>query len=169
MSFLVYLYQMSNGVPSRADRCSRHRASSSISTPRIIRRASFINRLLPSLGNTFMSAPAPRACAGTRSQAGAALVSSCVFVALTASVRPAASQPPTSPAAIDLTAPAVRTDTPPALDGNVIDDPAWSKAPVISGFWQTTPSEGAPASEQTEVRVMSRPEHALYRGRRFRP
>jgi hypothetical protein len=40
------------------------------------------------------------------------------------------------------------------LDGNVLDDPAWTGAPVVSGFWQTTPQEGAPASENTEVRLL---------------
>jgi hypothetical protein len=53
-----------------------------------------------------------------------------------------------------LEAAAVRTRTPPELDGNVQDDPAWAGAPVISGFWQTTPNEGAPASERTEVRFV---------------
>jgi hypothetical protein len=51
------------------------------------------------------------------------------------------------------TAQAVRVNVRPNLDGNVLEDPAWSQVPVIAGFWQTTPSEGAPASEKTEVRV----------------
>jgi hypothetical protein len=77
-----------------------------------------------------------------------------VCLALFASVCPAASQPPTAPATVDRTAAAVRADKPPTLDGNVVDDLSWGKAPVISEFWQTTPNEGAPASEQTEVRLM---------------
>src|SRR5688572_25485769 len=47
-----------------------------------------------------------------------------------------------------------RTTTPPVVDGNVLDDPSWSAARIISGFWQTTPDEGQPASENTEVRVL---------------
>ncbi len=41
----------------------------------------------------------------------------------------------------------------PTLDGNVIDDPAWRGAPVMSRFWQVRPIEGAPASQKTEVFV----------------
>ena len=41
----------------------------------------------------------------------------------------------------------------PTLDGNVLTDPAWASAPTVSGFWQTTPNEGQPATEETEVRV----------------
>ena len=41
----------------------------------------------------------------------------------------------------------------PKLDGNVIDDPAWRGAPVMSNFWQVRPIEGAPASQKTEVFV----------------
>jgi len=47
-----------------------------------------------------------------------------------------------------------RIETPPALDGSVLDDPAWQAAPPISDFWQTTPIEGAAASERTEVRIL---------------
>ena len=42
---------------------------------------------------------------------------------------------------------------PPKLDGNVIDDPAWRGAPVMSKFRQVRPIEGAPASQRTEVFV----------------
>src|SRR5262249_26631732 len=40
------------------------------------------------------------------------------------------------------------------LDG-VLDEPAWSRAPPIGPLWQSDPSEGAPASEGTEVRLLS--------------
>jgi hypothetical protein len=60
----------------------------------------------------------------------------------------------TPPVGRDLEAEAARTELRPVLDGNVLDDPAWADAPVISGFWQTTPNEGAPATEHTEVRVI---------------
>jgi hypothetical protein len=43
--------------------------------------------------------------------------------------------------------------TGPTIDGR-LDDAAWSVAPVITGFVQRVPDEGAPASERTEVRVL---------------
>ena len=49
---------------------------------------------------------------------------------------------------------AVRADAAPLLDGNVLDDPAWDGAPPATGFRQTAPDEGQPASERTEVRVV---------------
>ena len=42
----------------------------------------------------------------------------------------------------------------PALDGNVLDDPAWAAAAPASGFRQTAPDEGQPATERTEVRII---------------
>lgn len=39
------------------------------------------------------------------------------------------------------------------LDG-VLDEAAWAEAPVLTGFRQREPQEGAPASEETEVRVL---------------
>ena len=42
----------------------------------------------------------------------------------------------------------------PTLDGDVLGDPAWSAATPITGFVQELPIEGAPVSEQTEVRVI---------------
>ena len=49
---------------------------------------------------------------------------------------------------------AVRVEAPPLLDGNVLGDPAWDGAPPATGFRQTAPDEGQPASERTEVRVV---------------
>jgi hypothetical protein len=46
---------------------------------------------------------------------------------------------------------AVRLAAPPTLDGEVGGDPAWHGVPPATGFRQTTPDEGAPASERTEV------------------
>ena len=40
------------------------------------------------------------------------------------------------------------------MDGNVRDDPAWAGVPSATGFVQTAPDEGQPASERTEVRVV---------------
>ncbi len=49
---------------------------------------------------------------------------------------------------------AMRVAEAPVLDGNVMDDPVWQQAPLVNSFWQTTPVEGAPATEDTEVRVI---------------
>ncbi len=42
----------------------------------------------------------------------------------------------------------------PEVDGEILGDPVWAAAPVLTGFWQTRPVEGAAASERTEVRVV---------------
>jgi hypothetical protein len=65
------------------------------------------------------------------------------------SLQQAASSPIGKP-----TAQAVRVQEGPVLDGNVLDEPAWQQAPVITGFWQEQPDEGQPASENTEVRII---------------
>ena len=49
---------------------------------------------------------------------------------------------------------AVRVEEPPILDGNVLEDPAWNNVSVATGFRQTMPDQGQPASERTEVRVV---------------
>jgi hypothetical protein len=48
---------------------------------------------------------------------------------------------------------AVRTTTPPKIDGK-LDDAEWQAAPVINSFTQRDPREGAPASHPTSVRVL---------------
>jgi hypothetical protein len=48
---------------------------------------------------------------------------------------------------------ATRAASPIRLDG-VLDEEAWSTAPVATGFVQSEPREGEPASEQTEVRIL---------------
>ena len=48
---------------------------------------------------------------------------------------------------------AVRVTRPPAIDGR-LDDEAWRAAPAHSGFLQSTPAEGAPATQPTEVRIV---------------
>ena len=50
----------------------------------------------------------------------------------------------------------------PRMDG-VLDDLVWARAPILTGFRQREPSEGAPATEQTEVRLVYDDE-ALYIG-----
>lgn len=52
------------------------------------------------------------------------------------------------------TAVAQRVAEPPTLDGDVLGEQVWSLAVPVSGFWQTAPDEGQPASEQTEVRIV---------------
>ena len=49
---------------------------------------------------------------------------------------------------------AVKITQPPRLDGLVAGDAAWEAAPAGSDFRQVAPSEGAPMSERTEVRVV---------------
>ena len=41
----------------------------------------------------------------------------------------------------------------PIIDGQVLDDPVWTAIAPVAGFTQTTPDEGQPASERTEVRI----------------
>ncbi|MFP6572632.1 MAG: hypothetical protein VB674_08480, partial [Vicinamibacterales bacterium] len=48
---------------------------------------------------------------------------------------------------------AVQVDTPPVMDGLVLEDSAWGTATPATGFVQSTPNEGESASEKTEVRV----------------
>ncbi|MEX1054731.1 MAG: hypothetical protein WED81_01795, partial [Rhodothermales bacterium] len=52
---------------------------------------------------------------------------------------------------------AVPATVPPVLDGEVLLDEAWKEAQAVTGFWQITPNEGEPASEQTEVRLIYTP------------
>ncbi|HNV01926.1 MAG TPA: DUF5916 domain-containing protein [Vicinamibacterales bacterium] len=47
---------------------------------------------------------------------------------------------------------AVRADAPPTIDGR-LDDPVWARAVPVSGFLQRDPQEGAPATEETSVRI----------------
>ncbi|MCB9848201.1 MAG: carbohydrate binding family 9 domain-containing protein [Phycisphaeraceae bacterium] len=47
----------------------------------------------------------------------------------------------------------LRTDAPPLIDG-VLDDEVWAEAPVIDGFRQVDPVEGAEPSQRTEVRLL---------------
>ncbi|MEJ2541068.1 MAG: DUF5916 domain-containing protein [Gemmatimonadota bacterium] len=52
-----------------------------------------------------------------------------------------------------------------SIDG-VLDEAAWSQAPVVDAFTQVDPQEGAPASERTEARILYDTE-ALYIGVRL--
>jgi len=53
----------------------------------------------------------------------------------------------------------------PRVDG-VLDDPAWAAAPPVSGFRRDVPSDGKPAAEDTEVRVLY-DKDAIYIGARL--
>ena len=48
---------------------------------------------------------------------------------------------------------AVRVEVPPRVDGS-LDDAAWLRAPPVSDFLQRSPTEGAPPTERTEVRLV---------------
>ncbi len=48
----------------------------------------------------------------------------------------------------------MRVEVAPVVDGNVLGDAAWGDVPPATGFVQTAPDEGEPASERTEVRVV---------------
>lgn len=66
---------------------------------------------------------------------------------------------PDSPSPIDVEAAprpevrATRAGGPITLDG-VLDEPSWADAPVIDRFIQSTPDEGLPLTEATEVRIL---------------
>ena len=49
---------------------------------------------------------------------------------------------------------AISVEEPPTLDGDVLGDPVWAAAVPVSGFRQSAPEEGQPATERTEVRVV---------------
>jgi hypothetical protein len=75
-----------------------------------------------------------------------------MFVCASGSISEALAQSQPDPSTLQ--ARAARTGTPPVIDGNIHDDPAWAGVQPINGSWQITPTEGAPASEQTEVRFL---------------
>ena len=49
---------------------------------------------------------------------------------------------------------AVSVEAAPTLDGDVLGDPVWAAAEPVSGFRQSAPDEGQPATERTEIRVV---------------
>ena len=49
---------------------------------------------------------------------------------------------------------AQRVEDGPLVDGNVLSDPAYADAMIATGFVQSRPFEGEPASERTEVRIL---------------
>jgi Domain of unknown function (DUF5916)/Carbohydrate family 9 binding domain-like len=69
---------------------------------------------------------------------------------------PARADDPPAPRAVRTTSVAALRLDPQAraiqVDGELTDE-AWLKAPVVTGFLQRVPSEGAPATHETEVRI----------------
>ncbi|NJD19149.1 MAG: carbohydrate binding family 9 domain-containing protein, partial [Gemmatimonadetes bacterium] len=57
-----------------------------------------------------------------------------------------------APHGVEAVLTAVRAVEPMRIDG-VLDEPVWQRAPAVSGFRQRWPVDGAPATEDTEVRV----------------
>ena len=67
---------------------------------------------------------------------------------------PAGARTETAAAAFPSTVASAVVEAGPRLDGNVLGDPAWAEVPAATGFIQTQPDEGQPATERTEVRVL---------------
>ena len=83
----------------------------------------------------------------TRTPASIAVV---LLTATSLAAQPASDPDDPRPFAAD----AVHVDTPPEVDGRVLDDPAYAAAEVITGFTQNNPFEGQPSSERTEIRIV---------------
>ncbi|MDH3735014.1 MAG: carbohydrate binding family 9 domain-containing protein [Gemmatimonadota bacterium] len=69
---------------------------------------------------------------------------------------PAILEAQNAPQAVDRPVGAVHRiarDRAPAIDGR-LDEAVWQDAPVLDGFTQRTPSDGLPATERTEVRIL---------------
>jgi hypothetical protein len=60
---------------------------------------------------------------------------------------------------------ALRTDRPPVIDGQ-LTEAVWEEAQPATGFTQTDPDEGQPATERTEIRVLY-DDSAIYIGARL--
>ncbi len=58
---------------------------------------------------------------------------------------------------------AARAESPAVRVDGVLEEPSWAEASVLTGFTRYEPSEGVPALEETEVRVMYGPD-AVYFG-----
>ena len=86
-------------------------------------------------------------------------LAACVWLAL-APAALAQDEPASAPSPV---LKAARLAAPPAIDGDVLGDPAWRGVAPASGFRQTTPDEGSPATERTEVRI-GFDDHTLYIG-----
>jgi hypothetical protein len=67
--------------------------------------------------------------------------------------RPAVDSQEVSTSSVPL-ARALRVEAAPEVDGEVLNDPAYAGAMLATGFVQSRPFEGEPASERTEVRIV---------------
>ena len=61
---------------------------------------------------------------------------------------------------------ATRTPTPPSIDGR-LDESVWHQAPTVADFFQREPVEGAPPTEQTQVRILFDDDHLYFALRCF--
>ena len=59
-----------------------------------------------------------------------------------------------------------RASRPPVVDG-VLDEPVWRDAAIFDSFTQQEPTDGAPATERTEVRILYDAEHIYIGVRAF--
>ncbi|MDX1394258.1 MAG: DUF5916 domain-containing protein [Gemmatimonadota bacterium] len=97
----------------------------------------------------------------SRSTFAAALLVACAATpaaalqesALASAGGPSGAGPGTSASGLPAIARAVRLDGTISIDGR-LDDGAWQAAPIITDFVQGQPTEGAPPTEPTEVRVL---------------
>ena len=67
-------------------------------------------------------------------------------IAVLSPIPPALAQAPAQPPAVE----AVRTQTPPVVDG-ILDDAVWENALIIDDFTMQVPEEGVPASDRKSV------------------
>ena len=93
-------------------------------------------RLVPFLGVVWLFQPAALLAQQSVTEAGAS-----------------ASARELTAAGVPLTR-ALRVATAPRIDGEVLSDPAYADAVLATGFVQSRPFEGEPASERTEVRIV---------------
>ena len=97
------------------------------------------------------------------------LLRSCVAILIAIAALPIPARGQTN-GSVHPTPPPVATATP--LEGGIevdgrLDEPAWARATPLTGLVQSQPSEGDPASDETEVRFLF-DERALYIGARMR-
>ena len=93
----------------------------------------------------------------------AGLLAICMASTLTAQENPGSGEAGDATTSLPIgVAVAAGVSNPPVIDGR-LDDAAWGRAAPMTGFIQREPSDGQPASERTEVRVVFDDE-ALYVG-----
>jgi hypothetical protein len=95
---------------------------------------------------TFAEDHAPRGAALGPAAGGVVRAVALLVVGASAALAAAPLEPPQ--------AEAVRAEQAPEIDGDVLDDPAWSGVEPLTDFWQTAPDAGSPASQPTEVRIL---------------